>query len=623
MIKFVGNTGLVESDLYEIATMQDCIAWLNSIDEVDLDTETEGLFNHSKKITMLQLHDQGITYVIDVRYNDIICLSRLSQIMVNGQNLKFDYKFLKFHGIELNYIYDTLLAECVLTTGLTNRRLSLDKLALDYCGIELDKSIRGQFVGVSSTPFTEQQIVYGVGDVTCIREIKEKQMAKAAELNLTNVTYLENNACLALADIEYNGFKLDAGEWTKLATTAISNVSLYEKELDQMVRDTPKLSKYVLAKVQGNLFADFDDSFSHGRDIGINWGSPKQMLAVFTDLGLKIDSTNEKEINKHQNKYPLVKKFIDFKKQQKLTTTYGMDFLKNINKYTGNVHTSFWQILNTGRISSGESGKESQSPNMQNLPADSRYRNCFIPAKGKKIVSCDFSGQELRIVAFVSKEPVWIDAFNNGRDLHSEVASMVFEVPIEDVKEKPEFLRGKSYRDIAKTINFGLVYGMSEFKLANTLSIPTSEAKEMIDKYFSNLPKLQEFLINAAAYGVQNKMIRTCKPYQRIRFFEDVTDFKKIGEVERASKNTVIQGTAADMTKLALVYVREYIRDYNLQDKVKMVMTVHDEINCEVDADYAEEWSEIQKNLMEEAGEVIIQGIPIISEITISDKWEK
>lgn len=261
---------------------------------------------------------------------------------------------------------------------------------------------------------------------------------------------------------------------------------------------------------------------------------------------------------------------------------------------------------------------------MQNLPANNDYRNCFIPESNKKIVSCDFSGQELRLVAYVSQEPVWMNAFNEGRDLHSEVASMVFDVPVDKVKDKPEFLRGKSYRDVAKTINFGLVYGMSEFKLSNTLSIPVDEAKNMITKYFSNLPKLNIFLKNASNYGKKNLMIRTLPPFNRIRFFDDPgPDFKKVGEIERASKNTVIQGSGADMCKLALVYIREYIKENNLQSKVKVIMTVHDQIDCEVDKDYAEEWSVIQKELMEKAGRVIIQDIPVISEITISDFWSK
>ena len=233
--------------------------------------------------------------------------------------------------------------------------------------------------------------------------------------------------------------------------------------------------------------------------------------------------------------------------------------------------------------------------------------------------------QELRIAAFVSKEPVWIDAFINKRDLHGEVASMVFGVDISEVKSKPDFLRGKSYRDVAKTVNFALLYGSSKFKLADTLSISVEEADSIMKKYFANLPKINEYLITASTVGLRDLQIRTCKPFRMIRFFKDPQgDKKAIGTIERASKNTVIQGTGAQMTKLAMCYIRRYIKQHNLQDKVKIVMTVHDQVDCEVAADYAEEWSKIQQGIMQQAGQVIVGDVlPITSDITIGDYWQK
>lgn len=346
-IKFVGNAELVESSLYEISTIEESINWLNSLTEVDLDTETQGMFNHNNKVVMLQLFD-GVdtTYVIDTRYVDIKNYKHLENITVNGQNLKFDYKFLKFHGVELNKIYDTFLAECILTTGLKERELGLKALAKKYCNANLDKSVRNQFVDLAGNPFTEKQIVYGVEDVLFIRTIKEKQLKQLEELDLLNTIELENRTCLALADIEYNGIGLNINKWKELAYKAESNVAQYEKELDLMVIEEPKLSKFVLDKVQGNLFAGIEEGYSHARNINIKWSSPTQMSKVFKSLGIVIESTNEKEISKYQNSYPIIKKFIDYKKHQKLVTTYGLDFLKYINKYTNKVHTSFWQVLN-------------------------------------------------------------------------------------------------------------------------------------------------------------------------------------------------------------------------------------------------------------------------------------
>jgi len=185
MIRFIGNDGLIGSEAYEKASLQECIDWLSGLTEVNLDTETEGHFDHKKRILMVQLNWQDITYVLDARYVDISQFKRLEDILVVGQNLKFDYKFLKFHGITLNNIYDTMLAECCLTNGHEVRSLGLAHLADKYCGIKLNKSIRGQFTNINGDPFTEQQIMYGVGDVTCLTQIKDSQLKVIAEKDMS------------------------------------------------------------------------------------------------------------------------------------------------------------------------------------------------------------------------------------------------------------------------------------------------------------------------------------------------------------------------------------------------------------------------------------------------------
>lgn len=454
MIYFVGNTELIKTELYEVTTIDKCKEWLDSLTEVNLDTETEGHFNHKNKILMLQLNWGDISYVIDVRVIDISPLKdTLESILVVGQNLKFDYKFLRFHGIELNNIYDTMLAEACITNGYENRSLGLGELANKYCDIKLNKAVRGQFVGIGSTPFTEQQITYGVGDVTCLTCIKTKQLERIKELDILQWVQNEFNACLALADIEYNGMGFSVEAWLDLASKAEFNEAEYTIKLDELVRQEPKLAQFVKTRIQANMFAGIEDGYEHERDVNILWSSPSQVDKVFKALGLDLESTSERFLSKYQNKYPLVKLFIDFKKQQKLVTTYGEDFLKYINPNTHRIHTSFWQIADTSRVTSGS--KEERAPNMQNLPANKEYRNCFIPRPGFKMVSCDFSGQELRLCAYGSKEPLWVDAFLKGEDLHSNVASMVFNIPMDKVRDKPDFLRGKSYRDAAKTVNFG------------------------------------------------------------------------------------------------------------------------------------------------------------------------
>ena len=244
----------------------------------------------------------------------------------------------------------------------------------------------------------------------------------------------------------------------------------------------------------------------------------------------------------------------------------------------------------------------------------------------------DYSGQELRLIAEGSQDPTWLNAFRNGEDVHGKVASMVFDIDISKVKNKPKFLKGKSYRDVAKTINFGLAYGMSYYKLADTLDISQDEAKEFIDKYFTALPKIKKFLKALGNYGKRHGHIKTFKPFRRIRWFEDHKNlnnldrklrFHRLGEIERASKNTPIQGSGADMIKQALAYLLHEINYNNLHDKVRLVTQVHDEIGCEVREDFIDEWIEIQKNYMETAGKVICQSVDMIVDYSISDKWSK
>lgn len=625
MIYFIGNAELTESTLYVLSTIQNCVDWLETLYEVNLDTETEGFFDHNNKIVMLQLNWEDITYIIDTRYVEIKVLKRLEQILVVGQNLKFDYKFLKFHGITLNKIYDTFVVECCITNGFENRELGLAALAKKYCNIILDKSVRNQFIGLQGQPFTEKQIVYGVGDVTCLTEIKTKQLEKANELDIFNWVCLENQACLAISDIEYNGFKLDTEAWLKLAKELESKIPLYETQLDLLVKQDKRLEKFVSKYVQGNLFGELDsEEFSPDRDVLIKWSSPVQIAKVLKAMKIDVKTTSEKDIAKYQDKEPLLKKFIDYKKDCKLATTYGKDFVKWVNKNTQRIHTEFWQILDTARVSSN-------NPNLQNLPAKNEYLNCFIAEKGWRIIGIDYAGQEARIAASGSKDELWLQTFREGKDLHSEVCKLMFGITDDLVRTKPEFLRGKSYRDAAKNLNFGVLFGMTEFKLSRDLNVSIDNAKELIKKYFEATKQLKSYLDFCKNYGLSKGYIRSFKPFSGIRFFgnwkKDLNSFtednKIIGEITRASYNTPIQFTGAVMTKLALVKIRDYIKDNNLGDKIKLIHVVHDATYCEVREEFAEEFSKIQSDLMIEAGKEFNLLLPMETDITIATCWQK
>ncbi len=616
---YIGEERLIESDLYKTSTISIFIEWLKKQEVLALDTETEGFFNHFNKIIMLQVSNGIDTFVIDTRNSNYLeqLVGKIENKLIIGQNLKFDYKFLKFHGIVLTNIYDTFLAECILTNGLLDRQLGLGAISEKYTGKQLDKSVRNQFIHLNGTPFTDKQIVYGAEDVEGLFEIKDKQLLKIVYFDLNNVLSLEFKACLALGDIEYNGFKLDGLKWLEIAKKAEDKIPLYEQELDQMVREDKRLSKFSAKYVQGDLFGEVT------RDINIKWSSPTQIAKLIKALGIDLPSTSEKEISKYQNDFPIIKKFIDYKKDCKLTTTYGRDFLKWINPKTGRIHTEFWQIKDTARVGSS-------NPNMQNLPAKNEYLNCFVAEKGYKIVGIDYAAQEARLAACGSKDELWLNTFNSGLDLHSEVCKLMFGITDDLVKTKPDFLRGKTYRDAAKTINFGVLFGMSKFKLSKSLSITIEEAEKLIEQYFAATKQLKSYLDRCAQYGLKNGYIRSFRPFSGIRFFPQwkpdlnkYKDSKIIGEITRASYNTPIQMGGALITKLALVRIREYILANNLSDKVKLIHVVHDATYCECVEEFSEEWSEIQSNLMIEAGKEFNLALPMNTDITIANWWQK
>lgn len=228
---------------------------------------------------------------------------------------------------------------------------------------------------------------------------------------------------------------------------------------------------------------------------------------------------------------------------------------------------------------------------------------------------------ELRIIANFSKDPIWVDAFNAGKDLHSELCALTFDIPIEDVPKPTPFKPGIAYRDVQKTLNFGLAYGMSHYKLADTIDVSEEVAKSIIATFFSKVPKVQQFLTMLGERGKKNFQIRTAPPYGRIRFFKRAYDFKNLGEIERASKNMPIQGTNADITKLALIRARRVIKAGDLP--VMLVHTVHDEIITETVETYAEEWKPILTGIMNDAAKVVLTNVPVKTDVKISQSWPK
>jgi DNA polymerase-1 len=621
MIYFVGNRQLIENDLYKIVDKEDCLRALKENKIIQLDTETTGFDPHLNKLLCVQFGIGEDQYVVDCNAIDI---GYFKEILEDHRklfilhNAKFDLRFLIHHNIFVKNIYDTFLGECILTTGYESRDLSLADVAKKYCAVIIDKTVRGD---IHYLGLTSKVIEYAATDVMYLETIMNSQVEKIKKHQLEEVCRLEMDACKVFARIEYNGVKLDAKKWLEIAELVKEQTSNLQKELDNIINQDDKFVAFRSKYTQLNLFGfEF-------RELDINWKSNVQKLTILKTIDKNIEDTGERTLQKNKRKHPIFNKLLEYSKSAKLETAFGEKFLNYINPETGRIHYNVWQILSTGRISVSE-------PNLNQIPSKGtlgkEIRSCFVAPEGYKIVGGDFSGMELRLIAEFSKDPLWINAFNEGKDLHAVLCSQTFNIDIKDVKNESHLKPGVTYRDIQKTINFGLAYGMSEYKLSDTLDIKVEEARKIIDSFFKIVPEVNKFLTKLGTYGKTNGLIKTSKPFCRIRWFpkweltKDVDNpdsFAILGEIERASKNMPIQGSNGDIIKLALIKIQTLIDDNELP--VKILLSVYDEIQTECREDFAEEWKNILDATMKEAAQVIIKSIPIEVDCKIADCWTK
>jgi DNA polymerase I len=629
MIYTVGNKALLST--FSECTIEYVAEYCASKTILGVDTETEGLDFTCKKMIMLQIGDEDTQFVIDTRYVNIDALKPILEsrdIIKIFHNAKFDYKFIKkWSGITCECIYDTFLTEIVISCG-KNSGYGLKDLCKRYLNVELNKDVRNQFIGLTGQPFNDSQINYGAKDVEYLCKIKELQQPTIDKYKLQNVVDLENEVVKAFADIEYNGLDLDTERWKEIEAVNTLKADSLAFNLDQELTEDVKLSKFVSTYVQADMFLPLDDL----RKVNVKWTSPKQVLEVFKNLVPKLDNVNGQAMYKYRYKFPLIDTYVQYKEAMKLCTSYGDAFFKNLagdNK----IHTNFHQILDTGRVSSSK-------PNMQQIPADNIYRNCFTAPEGWSFVSADYSSQELNVIAFGSKDPVWIAALESGQDLHSTCAELVYgdqwmnsgedNCAYLKRKEKCNCPSHKKLRTNVKTINFGLAYGMGPNKLADTLNITIDDAKLLIEKYFKAFPSIKGFLDKLGNFGTRYGYIKTFPPYNRRRWFTNwypkiwarKSSFMELGNIERASKNTPIQGASADMTKKALILIRDYIGTHD-DAPVKIVMTVHDQIDTICKDEYVPHWEKAIKSLMEEAANEVVTNGLLKAEVTVSSCWEK
>ena len=632
MIYFVSPQLSLESPLLRYCNEEQAHKYLATQPVLQVDTETTGLSFVDDTLLTLQVGTKQHQFVFDLRHKPelplIKALLESKDYKKILHNVTFDYKFLKAYGIKLRNVHDTMVIEKVITNGKETPPgyYGLSGTLNRYLGIFMSKEEQMSFVGHTGE-FRLSQIQYAAKDVEYLEKIRDKQWEEVVEQGLVKCAQLENAACLAFGDIEYNGMLVDKERWVEIAEQKLSDAESLQEELNNIILDDEKFSQFKPNAFQTDLFAS--DEVARLSSVKINWSSPHQTTPIIQTILPELESSDTKVLaNKHMGDHPLIPKFVEFKEKYKKATAFGPQWLDKYVDSDGKVHTSFTQIIRTGRVSSSK-------PNMQQIPADNDYRNCFIAPEGWSYVSSDFSSQELCIIAYASQDPVWLDALEKGQDLHSVCADLVYgdewaaaaepDCPYMERKAKCDCKGHKKLRTAVKGINFGLAYGMGPHKLSDQLDIPIEEAEALINKYFSVFPSIKNFLDTNAKFGKTNGYIRTMEPYKRIRRFPlwagPATEPRDMGSIDRMSRNTPIQGAAGDMTKEAMVRIRQIITDHD--DEIRMVMAVHDQLDFIVRDDVIDKWSDVITEQMELAGKTIVKNGLLKSDTTTAKQWEK
>ena len=587
---------------------------------IALDTEGTGLDPYALKLTLLQIGSKNYSYVIEAQ--NIKDWSLIKKLLEDEsklkllQNSKFDYKVLKHKlGIELNNIFDTMIAEALLRCGLprNENRTGLSFLAKRYLGEELNKEIRKTFFKYDTvfsddtknilnniSTFTEDQLKYAAMDIIVLFPIFEEQYKLLHKYSLVKVAKLEFKTVPVVGDMELHGFYIDKRAWSNHIDTLRTEHKKTEQRLQAEVRPFYKVTSI-------DLFGNPAKT--------INLNSQMQIMALLNDkLNLDVPSTGVKVLEGLE--HPIAKLLLEYRKYEKMISAFGDSLLEQINPITNRLHPDYQQVrTTTGRFACAR-------PNLQQIPAREEgaiFRTFFKAPEGRRLVTCDYSQQEMRVLADVSGDPTLLEAYRTGKDLHSLTAAAMYGVPYtDDFKDKH-----KDLRQAAKTINFGLVYGRGPSSLAGQIGVSVDEAKNLVKQYFQKMPKVGDWLNNAAKMGVEKGYVETL--LGRKRFYElpdegDPNYEKEIASIERASKNMPIQGTSADMTKMAMIEIHKRYKKEGL--RASIIHTLHDELVSEADEDCAERALEIQKEEMISAGAKLLTRCPVGVDGEVSVQWE-
>lgn len=648
----------------KMCTIDESLAFLSGLNVIGADTETTGLLEHESRLLTLQLGNFDHQVVIDVQsvglepYRNLLENKDITYIWHNAQ---FDLKFMFKHKVFTPKVFDTMLAEHVLHRGMKGHSAALDSVVYKYMGVMLDKGVRGE---IHRQGLTDRVIRYAADDVKYLEKVMNVQKDLLERQDLSTYMGLENKYVIPLAYMAHCGFYLDGKQWLKKCEED-------ELRMDEL---TKVLDDYVIEHHSDSMFVDHQLSlFEDGLRCAIQWGSSQQVVKFFNylgmdtkvfDKGIKKDSVEIKHIKKYIDDYEIIGPYVEYKQQDKLITTYGRNFLDFISNRSGRVHTVYRQILDTGRTSSGQKAKypgDVSFPNLQNVPKDPRHRHSFKAQRpDTSLVVGDYSQQEQIILANVSQEPALIEFFTkgDGGDMHSYNAKQMFpelkDLSLSEIKKNHPDLRQN-----AKSVGFAINYGGNGFTIAVNGNMSIEEGNRLYEAYFKAFPKLREYFTKvqnkslADGYITVNTVSGSKSYYQnhgdylnqKSEFDSEFWDlyrvekekdsdmfqtelkpkvrkfFTMVGKMKRDALNYPIQGTAAEMTKLAMIYFFWELVERGWIYDVLLCNMVHDEIVAESPVNIVNEARDVLQECMERSSAVFCKTIQVKANPEITKIW--
>lgn len=578
----------------EISKLEDIDEFINKVKEnneliIKTVTREGNILDKRIKYIFLSVDGKKIYYVEENSIHKLEYIFTSNEIKKLGYNLKDDYIALKPYGIKLENIYfDITIAE-YLIDSMSSTSYECSAIAMKYLTKKvktkeelLGKGVKAKKYQDLSFEELSSHISQIIDTVKSVMPIMEENLK---ESNMDGLLYhVEMPLVEVLADMEYEGVKVDKEKLNELGSQF----------------------KEIIKKLESEIYKISGEEF--------NINSPKQLgVILFEKLGLPVIkktktsySTNAEVLDKLKDQSPIIDKIIEYRQIVKLNSTYVEGLLSIINPIDGRIHSSFNQtITTTGRISSTE-------PNLQNIPVKlemgRNIRKVFISDKECKLVDADYSQVELRVLAHMSQDETMIDAFKHNEDIHTKTASQVFNVSMDEVTSKQ--------RSDAKAVNFGIVYGKSDFGLSEDLNIPVKQAKEYIENYFNKYNKIKEFMDNIIDDASSNGYVTTI--LNRRRYIPEIksSNFMLRNAGKRAAMNAPIQGSAADIIKIAMINVYKKLEENNL--KSKLILQVHDELIVEAVDSEIDIVKKIVKDEMENA---VCLDVNLDVDLNIGDSW--